>query len=73
MYSLKTDTERGNAGALARTVAPEYLEIADEILGEAEKAFGTIDRRILFTMADHIAFAVDRIRGHEQISNPLTI
>lgn len=72
LYSLKTDTERGNAGALARTVAPEYLEIADEILGEAEKAFGTIDRRILFTMADHIAFAVDRIRGHEQISNPLT-
>ena len=40
---------------------------------EAEKTFGdTIDRRILFSLADHISFAVGRIRNHEQISNPLT-
>ena len=54
-------------------MAPEFLEIADEILREAKKTFGdTIDRRILFSLADHISFAVGRIRNHEQISNPLT-
>lgn len=34
--------------------------------------FGTIDRRILFPLADHISFAADRILSGEQISNPLT-
>ena len=59
--------------AQQKSIAPEFLEIADEILREAEKTFGdTIDRRILFPLADHISFAVGRIRNHEQISNPLT-
>ena len=62
IYRLAQETERGS-----------FLEIADEILREAEKTFGnTIDRRILFPLADHISFAVGRIRNHEQISNPLT-
>ena len=41
-------------------------------LDHAEKVFGQIDRSILFPMADHLAFAVQRIRNQEQISNPLT-
>ena len=73
LYRLAQETERGSAKELAKSVAPEFLEIADEILREAEKTFGdTIDRRILFSLADHISFAVGRIRNHEQISNPLT-
>ncbi len=71
-YSLREDTERGSAKELAKTIAPEYLEIADEILTEAEETFGRIDRRILFPLADHISFAVQRIKNGEQISNPLT-
>ena len=39
---------------------------------KAEMKFGTIDRRILFPLADHISFAADRILSGEQISNPLT-
>ena len=42
------------------------------MLNRAEKEFGKIDRSILFPMADHIEFAVRRIRNNEQISNPLT-
>lgn len=73
IYRLAQETERGSAKELAKSIAPEFLEIADEILREAEKTFGdTIDRRILFPLADHISFAVGRIRNHEQISNPLT-
>lgn len=72
VYHLSESTERGNAWEMARSIEPECLEIADEILNEAEKAFGKIDRSILFPMADHIEYAVKRVKNHEQISNPLT-
>ena len=71
-YSLKEDTERGSSKELAKSISPEYLEIADEILQKAQKEFGTIDRRILFPLADHISFAAERMLHGEQISNPLT-
>ncbi|MEY8428388.1 PRD domain-containing protein [Lachnospiraceae bacterium 46-15] len=72
VYSLKESTERGDARDIIKSVSPDYLEIANEVLNEAEKIFGKIDRSILFPMADHIAYAVKRIQNHEQISNPLT-
>lgn len=72
VYFLKEPTERGNARDIIKSVSPDCLEIANEVLNEAEKIFGKIDRSILFPMADHIAYAVKRIRSHEQISNPLT-
>lgn len=72
IYSLKTISDRGDAKEIAKSVSPECLDIANDVLNEAEKTFGGIDRRILFPMADHIEYAVRRIRNHEQISNPLT-
>ena len=72
LYSLQKSTERGNARELAKSIAPECLEIAGQILDAAEQEFGKIDRNILFPMADHIEYAVKRVREHEQISNPLT-
>lgn len=71
-YSLKDDTERGSAASLVKSVDPVFLEIASEVLREAERTFGNIDKRILFPLADHISFAVARIKNGEQISNPLT-
>ena len=56
----------------ATSIQPIYLEIANEILDEAEKVFQNIDRAVLFPMADHLEYAVKRIQNHEQISNPLT-
>ncbi len=73
LYRLAQETERGDAKELVKEMEPEYLEIADEILKEAQRVFGdSIDRGILFPLADHISFAVARIRHKEQISNPLT-
>lgn len=72
VYFLQESTDRGDAWEMARTIDPECLEIADEILNEAEKNFGKIDRSILFPMADHIEYAVKRVKNREQISNPLT-
>lgn len=72
-YRLEQETERGSAKELVKGIEPEYLEIADAILTESQKVFGdSIDREILFPLADHISFAVARIRRNEQISNPLT-
>ena len=72
VYSLQKSTERGEAKKLATSIDPVYLEIANEILDEAERVFNTIDRIILFPLADHIEYAVKRIKNKEQISNPLT-
>lgn len=72
IYSLQEITERGDAKDIIKSVSPVCLELANEVLNQAEKEFGKIDRSILFPMADHIEFAVKRIQNHEQISNPLT-
>ena len=72
VYSLQATSNRGSAKELATSIQPIYLEIANEILDEAEKVFQNIDRAVLFPMADHLEYAVKRIQNHEQISNPLT-
>lgn len=72
IYSLQEKTQRGQAMELVNSIDPIFLEITQQILKESEKVFGKIDWKILFPMADHIAFAVKRIQNHEQISNPLT-
>ena len=73
LYELTQTRDRGPAKDIVKSIEPEYLEIADAILTESQKVFGdSIDRGILFPLADHISFAVARIRRNEQISNPLT-
>lgn len=72
VYSLKELTDRGEAKEIIKSVLPLCLELANEVLDQAEEEFGKLDRSILFTMADHLDFAVRRIQNGEQISNPLT-
>lgn len=72
IYSLLESTERGSSRELVSTIQPIYLEIANEVLANAEMTFNTIDKNVLFPMADHLEYAVKRIQNHEQISNPLT-
>lgn len=72
IYTLQSCEERGNADEIVKTIAPEFLEISNLVLDEAEKVFRHIDRNILFPLADHLYYAVERIKKHEQISNPLT-
>jgi transcriptional antiterminator len=71
VYSLSEMTERGNAKELVKQVPPQYLEIANEVVKSAENVFSDIDKSIIFPLADHLEFAVKRIRAHEDISNPL--
>lgn len=72
VYSLKELIDRGEAKDIIKSVSPLCLELANEVLDQAEEEFGKVDRSILFTMADHLDFAVRRIQNGEQISNPLT-
>lgn len=74
IYSLMDNTNEGTDGAkqLIKKIDPMYFEISNVILDRAEKEFGRIDRSIMFPMADHIAFAAQRIKNGEAISNPLT-
>lgn len=72
VYSLQQAGDRGSAEEIVKSVSPDLLEVANAVLDEAEKQFGKVDRSILFPMADHLDFAVRRIKNHEVISNPLT-
>ena len=69
LYELTQTRDRGPAKDIVKSIEPEYLEIANTLLDNAEHEFGHIDRSILFPMADHIAFAVKRMENKEQISN----
>ncbi|SFG62649.1 transcriptional antiterminator, BglG family [Lachnospiraceae bacterium C7] len=72
IYSLEEASERGKASEMVKEIPPIYLEIAGEVLKNAETKFGCVDTNIVFPMADHIEYAVKRIKNNEQISNPLT-
>lgn len=72
VYSLQEVTERGDAREVIKSISPICLELANELLNRAEQEFEKIDRSILFPMADHIEYAVRRVKNNEQISNPLT-
>jgi transcriptional antiterminator len=72
IYLLQQETDRGSTNEIISNIEPEILEIASEIIMEAEKKFKEVDENILCPLADHIAFAVKRIKNNENISNPLT-
>lgn len=72
VYALQKAADRGDARELVRSIDPDCLEIAGEILDRAQEVFKKVDRNVLIPMADHLAFAVKRIQRNEQIKNPLT-
>ncbi len=71
-YYLDKDTEKGLSADLIKNVAPLYLEIADEIIKAGEAKFAKLDPHILLPLADHIAFAIDRIETGIFFENPFT-
>ena len=72
IYLLQQETDRGSTKEIIKNIEPEILEIASSIIMEAEKKFKKVDENILCPLADHIAFAIKRIKNNEHISNPLT-
>ena len=46
-YRLTEQTDRGSAKSLVQEMDPEFLEIADEVIREAEKVFGKVDLSLI--------------------------
>lgn len=71
VYSL-VDIKNAKATTTSvKEITPIYLEAAGMLLDEAEKRMGKVDRSVLIPLADHIDFAVKRIKETGEISNPL--
>ncbi len=71
VYSLVDIKNAKDTTSSVKEIAPIYLEAANMLLDEAEKQIGKVDRSVLIPLADHIDFAVKRIREQGEISNPL--
>lgn len=71
-YKLQDTEKRRDSLSVVNNVDPIYLDIANEIIVLSEKKFGSIDNSIMLVLADHIAFAVERIRNNLVINNPFT-
>lgn len=71
VYSLVDVKNAKESTSSVKEIAPIYLEAANMLLDEAEKRIGKVDRSVLIPLADHIDFAVKRIREQGEISNPL--
>ena len=72
VYQLSQKCDRGNPRDLIKRIDPLYLNIANAIILDAKNTFGQVDTSILIPMADHIAFAAQRIQKNAPIGNPLT-
>lgn len=72
VYELKNSHDGGKAYTQVMQIEPIYLEITGSILQKAQEELGEIDTRVILPLADHIAFAVNRIQSQGYISNPMT-
>lgn len=71
VYSLIDVKNAKDTTSSVKEIAPIYLEAANMLLDEAEEKIGKVDRSVLIPLADHIDFAVKRIKEQGEISNPL--
>lgn len=72
VYSLVDKSKESKNRSLVKEMNPLYLEAADMLLNEAKKRLGDVDQSVMLPLADHIDFAVKRIKEQGEISNPLT-
>lgn len=72
VYSLVDVKNAKDTTSSVKEIGPVYLEAASMLLDEAEKQIGKVDRSVLIPLADHIDFAVRRIKEQGEISNPLS-
>lgn len=72
VYSMVDKSKDRRVRPTVKEMDPLYLEAADMLLKEAEKCLGTVDKSVMIPLADHIDFAVKRMKERGEISNPLT-
>ena len=72
-YKMETKVkEKRIPQDIIANVDPVYIEIASEIIYEAKKQFDEVDTKILLPLADHIDFAIKRMKENAYMKNPFT-
>ena len=72
-FLLSQPTEgRGTAREVLEHMDPVVLGVADDLFEDVRATFGKADPKMLLPLADHLAFAVQRVRDGNALSNPLT-
>ena len=62
VYSLKNIKNKKETTSSVKEIEPIYLEVANMLLDETEKRIGKVERSVLIPLADHIDFAVRRLK-----------
>lgn len=71
LYHIHTSTQvRGDH--LLNSIDPVYIEISHDILSHYQDRFEVLDESKLLPLADHIAFAIQRMRNNIVIQNPFS-
>lgn len=72
IYSIVNKKGGKPAINTVNSIPAEFLEITGRIISLAQDKFATVNRDVFFPLADHIAFAVKRLKEGMPIENPLT-
>lgn len=73
LYLLsQTNGTRGTSRELLEHIDPQVLDVAEDIYQDARTTFGQVDQNMLLPLADHLAFAVARVKAGGALANPLT-
>lgn len=69
---VKQENQKIGDNDIVEYIDPVFIEIAAEILTESSEQFQSIDEAVLLPLADHIYFAVKRMKEDLVPSNPFT-
>lgn len=69
VYHIQPMSSKGKTDVLLHNLDPIYIEISSDIMMKAKETFEDIDENKLLPLADHIAFAINRMQNKMQITN----
>ena len=72
VYHIQPMSSKGKTDVLLHNLDPIYIEISSDIMMKAKETFEDIDENKLLPLADHIAFAINRMQNKMQITNPFS-
>ncbi len=72
VYHIQSTSSKGKTDTLLSKLDPLYIEISSDILKHAKARFEFVDDNKVLVLADHIAFAITRIRDNLTIVNPFS-
>lgn len=72
VYHIQPMSSKGKTDVLLQNLDPIYIEISSDIMMKAKETFEDIDENKILPLADHIAFAINRMQNKIRITNPFS-